>query len=97
MTADACGCEVVSGPAEASTLGNIMLQAVATGHLADVGSGRTAIAESVQCSVFTPRRGAPWDEAYARFCALAKNRIDRHGAFEKPLESLAVSQRPSEV
>jgi rhamnulokinase len=67
MTADACGCQVVSGPAEASTLGNVMLQAVATGHLADVHSGRAALAESVQCSVFDPHRSDRWDEAYARF------------------------------
>jgi rhamnulokinase len=70
MTADACGCEVVSGPVEASTLGNVMLQAVATGYLPDVRSGRAAIAESVQCSVFEPHRSDRWDEAYARFRAL---------------------------
>jgi rhamnulokinase len=67
MTADACGCQVVSGPSEASALGNAMLQAVATGHLTDVRSGRAAIAESVQCSVFDPHRSDRWDEAYARF------------------------------
>ena len=67
MTADACRCEVVSGPVEASTLGNVMLQAVATGHLASVREGRTAIAESQECSRFSPRRSADLDEAYARF------------------------------
>ena len=70
MTADACGCDVVAGPAEASTLGNVILQAVATGHLSDIWSGRVAIAESVQCSVFEPHRDVRWDEAYARFRAL---------------------------
>lgn len=70
MTADACDCEVVSGPAEASTLGNVMLQAVATGHIADVRQGRAAIAGSVECSRFAPRGSERWDEAYARFCAL---------------------------
>jgi rhamnulokinase len=73
MTADACGCEVVSGPAEAATLGNVMLQAVATGHLSDVRSGRAAIAESVQCSAFDPHRRDRWDEAYVRFRALEAN------------------------
>jgi rhamnulokinase len=70
MTADACGCPVVSGPVEASTLGNIMLQAVATGHLSNVRSGRIAIAESVQCTTYTPHRSDRWDEAYPRFRAL---------------------------
>jgi len=77
MTADACGCQVVSGPAEASALGNVMLQAVATGHLADVRSGRAAIAESVQCFVFDPHRSDRWDEAYARFRLLEANEINR--------------------
>jgi rhamnulokinase len=77
MTADACGCQVVSGPAEASALGNAMLQAVATGHLADVHSGRAAIAESVECSVFDPHRSDRWDDAYERFRLLEANGINR--------------------
>jgi rhamnulokinase len=77
MTADACGCQVVSGPAEAATLGNVMLQAVATGHLSDVHSGRSAIAESVRCSVFDPHRSDRWDEAYARFRLLEATSINR--------------------
>jgi rhamnulokinase len=70
MTADACGCPVVSGPVEASTFGNVMLQAVATGHLSNVRSGRTAISESVECATFTPHRSDRWEEAYAHFRAL---------------------------
>ena len=77
MTADACGCQVVSGPAEASALGNVMLQAVATGHLADVRSGRAAIAESVQSSVFDSDRSDRWDDAYERFRKLEANGITR--------------------
>jgi rhamnulokinase len=77
MTADACGCAVVSGPSEASALGNVMLQAVATGHLADVRSERAAMAESVQCSVFDPHRSDRWDEAYARFRLLEAKVINR--------------------
>jgi rhamnulokinase len=73
MTADACGCPVVSGPVEASTLGNVMLQAVATGHLSNVRSGRTAIAQSVQCTTFSPHRSDRWDEAYAHFRALTRH------------------------
>jgi rhamnulokinase len=76
MTADACGCQVVSGPSEASALGNIMLQAVATGHLADVRSGRAAIAESVQCTAFDPHRSDRWDDAYARFRQLEASEIN---------------------
>ena len=78
MTADACGCPVVSGPVEASTLGNVMLQAVATGHLSNVRSGRIAIAESVQCTTFSPHRSDRWEEAYAHFRALQANESKSH-------------------
>ncbi len=57
MTADACACEVISGPAEAATLGNVMMQAVAIGHLASVREGRAAMADSVECSRFLPHPG----------------------------------------
>jgi rhamnulokinase len=67
LTADACGRTVVTGPVEAAALGVIMMQAVATGHLASVAEGRAAIAASIAQEVFTPRAEARWDDAYARF------------------------------
>ena len=71
MTADACGCAVVSGPAEASALGNVMLQAVAVGELPDVAAGRAAVGESMELVVYTPRQGDGWAEARARYGRLA--------------------------
>jgi rhamnulokinase len=67
MTADACGCAVVSGPAEASALGNVMLEAVAVGELPDVAAGRASIGESLQLVTYEPRRGDGWAEAQARY------------------------------
>ncbi len=66
MTADACNRVVVSGPTEASAFGNVMLQAVATGHLSNIDAGRAAIAASIQCVPYFPQRTDVWDEAYAR-------------------------------
>jgi len=66
MAADACNRTVVSGPAEASAFGNVMLQAIATGHLSNIGAGRAAIAASIQCASYFPQRTDVWDEAYAR-------------------------------
>ena len=76
MTADACDRLVVSGPAEASAFGNIMLQAIATGHLPDVSAGRASIAESIQCGTYFPHRTASWEEAYLR---LEQMRCVAHG------------------
>jgi rhamnulokinase len=70
MIADACDRVVVSGPAEASALGNVMMQAIAMNHLPDIQAGRGSIAESVHRRTFEPRRSDAWDEAYARFKGL---------------------------
>lgn len=67
MTADACNRVVIAGPVEASALGNVMLQAIATGHLPNLSAGRVAIAASVQCRSYEPHRSDAWDEAYMRF------------------------------
>ena len=58
FTADASGRLVVTGPVEAAALGNVMMQAVATGHLKDLAEGRAAIAarSSRSCSNRTPAR-----------------------------------------
>jgi rhamnulokinase len=66
MTADACNRTVVSGPSEASAFGNVVLQAIATGHISDVDAGRAAIAASIHCVTYIPQRTDVWDEAYAR-------------------------------
>jgi rhamnulokinase len=73
MTANACGRQVVAGPVEATALGNILVQAVATGHLADIDSGRRAIAASVQQTTFEPDPSGDWDAAYARFAQLVRH------------------------
>jgi rhamnulokinase len=62
---------VVSGPAEASALGNVMLQAVAVGAIEDIAAGRAAIGESLELVTYEPRAGDGWDEARARYGRLA--------------------------
>ena len=66
-TADACARLVVTGPVEATALGNVMMQAIATGHLGSIAEGRAAIAASVPQETFEPHSGAGWDDAYGRF------------------------------
>ncbi len=70
FAADACGVPVITGPVEATALGSVMLQAVATGHLANIAEGRAAIAASFPRQTFEPRAGAAWQEALGRFCRL---------------------------
>ncbi len=70
MTSDACGCTVVSGPVEASALGNVMLQAVAAGALPDVAAGRSCLGESLQCVTYSPHSAVNWSDAQACYSRL---------------------------
>jgi rhamnulokinase len=70
LTADACGRRVVAGPVEATALGNIMVQAVAAGHLPDIAAGRRAVEASVNLTSFEPNASGNWDGAFGRFVEL---------------------------
>jgi rhamnulokinase len=58
---------VVSGPAEASALGNVMMQAVAVGAVKDIAAGRAAIGASLELVEYAPGVDDGWDEARKRF------------------------------
>jgi len=70
LTADACHRTVVAGPVEATALGNILVQAVASGHLPDIASGRQAASEAQE--VFEPRDSGDWDAAFVGFDELVQ-------------------------
>lgn len=68
--ADACDRPVIAGPVEATALGNVMIQAIATGHLSNLKEGRESIAASSGQVHYEPTHNSEWDEAYGRFCRL---------------------------
>ena len=71
MTADACGIPVAAGPEEATAIGNLMMQAIAAGEVADLKQARQIIAASFELKKYEPTADrSMWDEAYGRFCAL---------------------------
>ena len=72
FTADATGKHVISGPAEATALGNIMMQAVALGNIASIQQGREIIRKSCDVSTYEPGDKNPWDVAYGRFIELVE-------------------------
>jgi rhamnulokinase len=69
MTADATGRVVVSGPVEATAMGNILLQAIATGHLASLEEARYLVRGSGEITAWEPSGASGWDDAYARYLA----------------------------
>lgn len=69
-TADATGCTVLAGPIEATALGNVLVQALATGRIESIAEGRSVVGRSFPQIEYDPRDTAAWDEPYARFLSL---------------------------
>jgi rhamnulokinase len=67
FTADATGRLVLAGPAEATALGNVAVQMVATGAVASLDEARALIERSFPPERFEPAASALWDAQYARF------------------------------
>ena len=67
FTANSTGVKVLAGPQECTAIGNIMLQAKASGAVSDVWEMRRIIAQSVSMQEFIPQDTTLWDEAYQKF------------------------------
>jgi rhamnulokinase len=68
FTADSLGTEVLAGPQECTAIGNIMLQAKASGDVADIWAMRRIIANSVEMVAYHPSGDkAAWDAAYEKY------------------------------
>jgi rhamnulokinase len=72
LTADASGRPVVAGPVEATAIGNIVIQAIAAGELADLAQARELIARSFPTVVYEP--GGDWSAARARYADMVASR-----------------------
>jgi rhamnulokinase len=70
LTADACGRPVHAGPAEATAIGNILMQAIGRGRLGSVADLRAVVARSFPMTVYQPRDTRAWTDAAGRFAAL---------------------------
>jgi rhamnulokinase len=65
LTADVLGRPVVAGPVEATALGNVVVQARATGELSSLADMRALARASANPRTYEPR--VPADDVYARF------------------------------
>jgi rhamnulokinase len=72
MTADATGLPVLGGPAEATTIGNMAMQAIATGQMADLATARRLIDRSFPALRYEPSpQRSDWNAAYERWREIA--------------------------
>lgn len=69
FTADASHRKVCAGPVEATALGNIAMQCIASGEIGDMWEARRVIRNSTEIKEYTPDtvNAKAWDEAYERF------------------------------
>jgi rhamnulokinase len=67
LTADATGRRVFAGPAEATALGNVAVQIVATGEAASLQEVRAVVDRSFPTEVFDPLDTDKWDQHAERF------------------------------
>ena len=75
FTADACDVEVLAGPQECTAIGNIMLQAKASGDVADIWQMRAIIANSVEMVPYHPSGDkAAWDAAYEKYLIITNQK-----------------------
>jgi rhamnulokinase len=67
MTADACNRTVIAGPAEATGIGNVLVQAMAMGRLRSLEEARKVVKNSFEVKRFEPRDAKAWQAAYERY------------------------------
>ena len=72
MTADATGLEVITGPAEAAAVGNLAIQALATGRLRKVADIRELVQSSFQLKKCQPREFDLWNRHARRYQEVAE-------------------------
>jgi rhamnulokinase len=80
LTADACERPVLAGPAEATAIGNLVVQAMALGELASVAEARALVADSWPPMRYEP--ASDWAQARDRFHAMLDTRCQARGVLQ---------------
>jgi rhamnulokinase len=70
LTADATGLPVYAGPVEATAIGNILVQAMASGKTSSLQQIRDIAINSSSTQLYEPEQTDDWDSLYQRFVQL---------------------------
>jgi rhamnulokinase len=70
FTANATGRRVVTGPVEATAIGNILMQMLAVGQISTLSEGRELVRRSFPVETYQPEGDEAWEAAYERFVKL---------------------------
>jgi len=67
FAADSLQIPVVVGPTECTALGNVLVQAIALGHLPSLTAARQIVRDSFEVKTIQPQLRVEWDTAFMRF------------------------------
>jgi sugar (pentulose or hexulose) kinase len=71
-TADALGVTVMAGPAETTSVGNLLLQLKAMGEIKSLAEGREIAWRSASTIRYNPENNEKWDAYYERYLSVIK-------------------------
>jgi len=72
FAADSLQLPVIAGPTECTALGNVLVQAIALGHVPSLAAAREVVRNSFEVKTIQPQACAEWDKAFARFGKMVK-------------------------
>jgi rhamnulokinase len=70
LTADCTGKTVITGPIEATAIGNLLVQAIALGEISNIDQARELVRQSFEVHTFTPQNSALWDNVFQQSLSL---------------------------
>ncbi len=79
FTADAANRVVVTGPVEATAIGNVLMQAIGLGHLGSLPDVRAVVRASFEVEEYHPAPHDDWDEAYQKQLKLTQSSSSNEG------------------
>lgn len=72
FTANATNRIVSTGPVEATSIGNVVVQGIAMGAIKDLNEGRAIVKNSFDITEYTPQNTEAWDKAYEKWKEIIK-------------------------
>jgi rhamnulokinase len=75
FTADCTGRTVVTGPVEATAIGNVLMQAIALGQLNSLAEARAVVRKSFDVESYHSISCAGWDEALEKLLTVSKQSV----------------------
>ena len=80
LTANASGLPVLAGPSEATSIGNLVIQAIALGELRSVAEARQVVSACWPARRYEP--DGDWSEPRQRFANILRSRTQAQGVLQ---------------